>query len=95
MPGLGSLFPNLTLQKAPPVAGGWARPYLAPGLIPWALCGGRRGVYWTMGIILMVLWVMGLITGSTEGSWVHLLLVFSLIAFVLGVASLGRRRGLA
>ena len=52
-------------------------------------------MYWTMGIILMVLWVMGLITGSTEGSWVHLLLVFSIIAFVLGVASLGRRRGLA
>ncbi|WP_201756512.1 lmo0937 family membrane protein [Corallococcus silvisoli] len=48
-----------------------------------------------MGIILLVLWGMGLITGSTEGHWVHLLLVFSLIAFVLGVASLGRRRGLA
>lgn len=52
-------------------------------------------MYWTMGIILMVLWVMGLITGSTEGQWVHLLLVFSLIAFVMAVASLGRRRGLA
>ncbi|MBJ6762911.1 lmo0937 family membrane protein [Myxococcaceae bacterium JPH2] len=52
-------------------------------------------MYWTMGIILMVLWVLGMISGSTEGYWVHLLLLFSLVALVLGAASTGRNRGWA
>lgn len=48
-------------------------------------------MYWTMSIILFALWVMGLITGSTEGYWVHLLLLFSVLCLILGVASTGRR----
>lgn len=52
-------------------------------------------MYWTMGIILLVLWGLGLTTGSTEGHWVHLLLLFALVAFVLAVAGHGRRRELA
>ncbi|NVJ03405.1 lmo0937 family membrane protein [Myxococcus sp. AM009] len=48
-------------------------------------------MYWTMGIILMVLWGLGLTTGSTEGYWVHLLLLFAMVAFLLAVVSQGRR----
>lgn len=44
-----------------------------------------------MSIILFVLWVLGLITGSTEGYWVYLLLLFSLVTLVLAVLSRGRR----
>jgi hypothetical protein len=48
-------------------------------------------VFWTMSIILFVLWVLGMISGSTEGYWVHLLLVFSMVALTLAVSQRGRR----
>jgi hypothetical protein len=49
------------------------------------------GVYWTMSIILFVLWALGMISGSTEGYWVYLLLLFSMVTLVLAVADRGRR----
>ncbi len=47
-------------------------------------------MYWTMSAILFVLWVLGLISGSTEGHWVHLLLIFSMVTLILAVARRGR-----
>ncbi len=47
-------------------------------------------MYWTMSAILFVLWVLGLISGSTEGGWVHLLLSFSLVTLLLALALRGR-----
>jgi len=51
---------------------------------------GAGGVYWTMSAILFVLWVLGMISGSTEGQWVHLLLIFSMVTLILAVARKGR-----
>ena len=48
-------------------------------------------MYWTITVILLVLWAVGLITGSTEGHWVHLFLLFSLASLVLALMSRGRR----
>ncbi len=48
-------------------------------------------MYWTMSGILFALWVMGLTIGSTEGYWVHLLLLFAVLALILAVANSGRR----
>jgi hypothetical protein len=45
---------------------------------------------WTITVILFVLWVLGMISGSTVGAWVHLLLVFALVSLVLAVARQGR-----
>ena len=47
-------------------------------------------MYWTMSAILFVLWVLGLVSGSTEGQWVHLLLLFGLLTLLLAVARRGR-----
>jgi hypothetical protein len=44
-----------------------------------------------MSAILFVLWAVGLVSGSTEGHWVHLLLLFSMVTFVLAVMQRGRR----
>ena len=52
---------------------------------------GSRNVYWTITVILFVLWVVGLITGSTEGYWVHLFLAFALASLLLALMGLGRR----
>jgi hypothetical protein len=56
------------------------------------VCGQEAGgVFWTMSIILFVLWSLGMISGSTEGQWVHLLLVFAMVTLILAVARRGRR----
>jgi hypothetical protein len=44
-----------------------------------------------MSAILFVLWALGLVSGSTEGQWVHLFLLFSLVTGVLGMMQRGRR----
>ncbi|MFL5321494.1 MAG: lmo0937 family membrane protein [Myxococcaceae bacterium] len=47
-------------------------------------------MFWTIAVILMVLWVLGMVAGSTVGAWVHLLLVAALVSLVLAVAGQGR-----
>jgi hypothetical protein len=46
----------------------------------------------TIAIILLVLWALGLLTGTTLGGLVHLLLVIALVAVVWQLLS-GRRVG--
>jgi hypothetical protein len=56
------------------------------------VCGQEAGgVFWTMSIILFVLWSLGMISGSTEGHWVYLLLLFSMVTLTVAVAQRGRR----
>lgn len=46
---------------------------------------------WTITVILLVLWVLGLVSSYTLGGWIHLLLVIALIVVVLNLIQ-GRRR---
>lgn len=45
---------------------------------------------WTIAVILIVLWALGLVSGYTLGSFIHILLVIALIMVVMGFLS-GRR----
>ena len=45
---------------------------------------------WTITIILVVLWLLGMVTGYTLGSWIHLLLVLAVIVLIFNLLS-GRR----
>ena len=45
---------------------------------------------WTIFLILLVLWALGLMTGTTMGGLVHILLVIALIVVVVQVLQ-GRR----
>ena len=45
---------------------------------------------WTMAMILLVLWVLGMVSGASLGMWIHLFLVFALVTVVLAVAHRGR-----
>jgi len=38
---------------------------------------------WTIAIILLVLWLLGLVTSYTLGGFIHLLLVIAIIVLVL------------
>lgn len=45
---------------------------------------------WTIAIVLVVLWVLGFVTSTTLGGFVHVLLVIALIVVILEVLR-GRR----
>jgi hypothetical protein len=45
---------------------------------------------WTIAVILVVLWALGLITGVAAGGLIHLLIVIALVVIVLQLLS-GRR----
>jgi len=45
---------------------------------------------WTICVILLVLWLLGLVSGYTMGGFVHVLLVIAVIVVVVRVIQ-GRR----
>jgi hypothetical protein len=45
---------------------------------------------YTIALILIVLWLLGLVTGYTMGSFIHILLVIAIIMVLLRLIS-GRR----
>ena len=47
---------------------------------------------WTIAIILIILWLLGIVTGYTLGNFIYLLLVIALIVIVFQLIS-GRRSG--
>jgi uncharacterized protein (DUF58 family) len=46
---------------------------------------------WTIGVILLVLWALGLVSGYTLGGVIHVLLVIALIVVVVQIIQ-GRRQ---
>jgi asparagine N-glycosylation enzyme membrane subunit Stt3 len=51
-------------------------------------------VLWTIFVILLVLWLVGMISSYTLGGFIHLLLVLALIVLILQLVS-GRRGPIA
>ena len=45
---------------------------------------------WTILVILLVLWLLGLVSGVTVGGFIHLLLLIALVIFVVNLLT-GRR----
>jgi hypothetical protein len=45
---------------------------------------------WTIAVILLVLWVLGLVSGYTLGAFIHVLLVIAVVVVLLGIIQ-GRR----
>lgn len=39
---------------------------------------------WTIAVILLVLWALGLVSSYTMGGFIHILLVVALIVIVVG-----------
>lgn len=40
---------------------------------------------WTIAVVLIVLWLLGLVSSYTMGGFIHILLVVALIVFVVGL----------
>jgi hypothetical protein len=45
---------------------------------------------WTITVILLVLWLVGLVSSYTLGGWIHILLVLAIISIIFNLLS-GRR----
>jgi len=47
---------------------------------------------WTIAVILIILWALGLVSSYTMGGFIHILLVVALVVVVISVIQ-GRRPG--
>ena len=45
---------------------------------------------WTIAVVLVILWLLGLVTGYTMGNFIHILLVIAIIMVLVRVIQ--RRR---
>ena len=45
---------------------------------------------WTLFVVLLILWLLGVVTSYTLGGFIHILLVLALVALVFQLIS-GRR----
>jgi hypothetical protein len=45
---------------------------------------------WTIFVVLLIMWLLGMVTSTTMGGFIHLLLVIALVAVVIQLIS-GRR----
>ena len=48
---------------------------------------------WTIFVILLVLWILGLVSSYTLGGFIHILLVLAIVILVINLIS-GRRAAL-
>jgi uncharacterized protein DUF5670 len=44
---------------------------------------------WTITILLVVLWALGMVSGTALGAWVHILLVLAVISLIFAVMRRG------
>lgn len=45
---------------------------------------------WTIFVVLLVLWILGLVTSYTLGGFIHILLILAIVTFLIRVIQ-GRR----
>ena len=65
----------------------WARKSVAHEIY-----GGDK-MLWTLFVILLVLWLLGVVSSYTFGGFIHILLVLALVVLVIQLIS-GRRAAL-
>jgi hypothetical protein len=47
---------------------------------------------WTIAVVMLILWLLGLVSSYTMGGFIHILLVIAIVVVVLSVIQ-GRRPG--
>lgn len=45
---------------------------------------------WTIFVVLLILWLVGLVSGATLGGFIHLVLLLALVVLVINLVT-GRR----
>jgi hypothetical protein len=47
--------------------------------------GGNEKMLWTIFVILMILWLLGLISGYVIGGFIHILLVVAIVVVLIRI----------
>jgi uncharacterized membrane protein YtjA (UPF0391 family) len=55
------------------------------------VAGKEASMLWTIFVILLILWLLGLISGYTMGGVIHILLVVAIVVILIQIFQ-GRRR---
>jgi hypothetical protein len=50
-----------------------------------AIPAKEGAMLYTIAVILLVLWLLGLVSGYTIGAFIHVLLVLALVLFLVGL----------
>ena len=58
--------------------------------VAWLTKGGKKEMLWTIFVILLVLWLLGVVSSYTVGGFIHLLLVLALVVLLINIIG-GRR----
>jgi hypothetical protein len=66
-----------------------SRHWTAGTYIAQQITGGKEMLY-TLAVILLIAWILGLVGTYTIGAFVHVLLVVAIVLFIVGLVS-GRR----
>lgn len=45
----------------------------------------EKAMLWTIALVLLVLWALGLVTGATIGGFIHILLVLAIIVVLIRI----------
>jgi len=88
---IGELRDNLSREPGNLPHEGFAAGMTTP--MAEGIAGRHRGeapMLWTITIVLFILWLLGVVSGYTLGSWIHILLVLAVIVLIFNLLS-GRR----
>jgi hypothetical protein len=55
--------------------------------MPVGTINGRKFMLYTIALVLVILWLLGLVTGTTMGGFIHVLLVIAIVLVLLRVIS--------
>jgi uncharacterized protein DUF5670 len=44
---------------------------------------------WMITMLLLVLWLLGMVSGYTLGAWIHVLLILAVVAVILAIIRRG------
>ena len=78
-------FRQQTTSRTGPASKGLARMAANAGS-----ARGGENVLWTIFVVLLVLWLLGIVSSYTLGGFIHLLLLLALVVLILQLVS-GRR----
>ena len=68
----------------------WGREGMAMAHVLQTAPGERCDMLYTIAVILLILWLLGFVSGYTIGAFIHVLLVIALVLLLVGLLS-GRR----
>lgn len=85
------------VQKRGRAVGPWSGAKLAPVGTSRSQCADasfvEAAVLYTVAVVLLILWLLGMVSGYTIGAFIHVLLVVALVLFLVQLIS-GRRTAL-